>query len=183
MRYAFPSGDQVFLKEGGLISNLPAGSVTKFNPDFETLLVLPAYHVKIVGDEALEKIAGEKDTADASRLATFKTQRASQIRANTEAVIERDGFAFDGQTFPITSLYRDMFLALREAVLASTISLPQDIPTIDGNKYSLTAVNGTNFFNAFLTALKTYVADENQLLSDVNAASTKAELDAVVDSR
>lgn len=183
MRYGHPIGDAVFLKEGGLISTLPSNAVIRFTPDWDTLKLLPPHYLKIVGDAVVEKTQGEKDTGDASRLSEFKTAKILEIRNNTEAAMTRGGFTFDGTTFGITPLYRDLFFGLRSAVLDAIVSLPQDIPTQMGDKYSLTAPNATGFFTAFLGALKSYADDEATLTKAVVDASTKTELDAVVDNR
>lgn len=110
-----------------------------------------------------------------------KVARKAAVDARTEELIAA-GFVFDSRTFSLTDEWRGNWLSLY--VLNSFVpQWPVPIPDIDGNFYDLAQAELNNFMAAGFQAAFNANLTGTTLKASINAATTQAELDAVVDSR
>ena len=109
-----------------------------------------------------------------------KLQRISEIDLKTSTRI-LSGLAFDGKIFSMSLAAQNNWLALY--VFKDTFTWPKVIPTVDDEAYSLDLGDLGAFVGAGKDLVEEAKASGLTLKRQILEASTKAELDAVVDNR
>lgn len=118
---------------------------------------------------------------DAVYLAHLKQKRYDEIDLKTETLIAQ-GFTYDGHVFSLSSEAQINWTNLYQA--RALFTYPMDATTKDQDAYSIADVATVEAF--YQTGLGTvqYHLDGGRVLKvAVKAATTKAEIDAVVDNR
>jgi hypothetical protein len=139
-------------------------------------------HTLRVGSTILLESSAEVNdgTAKELPLAEYKQLRYNEIDAKTQEVLQM-GFTFDSETFSLSSKAQHNWARLQEHELEYT--WPQDVTTIDHNKYSLTQANLSDFWDAAKSAIDTALSGGRDLKKQVYDAADEAAVDAVVDTR
>ncbi len=156
-------------------------------PELSHMEGVPLHYWKVIGDTIDEMTQVEKDSADLLRLPELKEQRFEEIDGRTGDLIEQ-GFEFPPESGLVFSLSREfqlMLSGLNQERDAPEVSYPIEWNTKDDSgKLSLTDASMVRSF--YLTAMGTVLARRNSgtaLKDQIRAASTVAEVDAVVDER
>lgn len=123
---------------------------------------------------------------DESTLEEIKEIRIRKVDERTKQLIE-SGFTYNGNQFSMSDAAQKNWIALATLGLKGWVAYPYEISTKDENKVSL--ANSTEL-DAFLMAYATYQTDPSQplgtgrvLKEQISSATTKAELDLIVDNR
>lgn len=153
------------------------------NPDVSGVAAQPdkAYW-KVSGNAVVEQDATEKAATDLGRLDALKAARIEEIQERT-GELRDEGFSYSGKQFGLSPRSVDM---LEGVIIAKdSLSYPQTWNTLDElGSHDLADAAEVEVF--FMTALGTYKAIQDAgsaLKASIRAATTKAELDAVVDNR
>ncbi len=160
-----------------------------FVPDEATILAVPARHRKVEADDTIsEMTTAEKATVDdeATALAAHKEIRYAEIRVNDEALMPN--FTFQAKTFELDPPSREKWTGLKQAKDAGLINpsppTPQKVGDIDNDVLELTnQAMLDDFYSAALAAAKGHWEAGLDLRTSVFDATTRAAVDAVVDSR
>jgi hypothetical protein len=156
-----------------------SGSVTEFAGVCadQTVQTIDIHGEAIASQSGLDAVVAAHS---ACTLDEYKAAKNATIDARTDAIIA-GGFDFDGNNFSLSTEAQTNWIAL--AVFSNTFQWPVAVTTNDDREYLLSAAN----FPAFLYTGKTKVGDSiasgRALKLQVNAAITKAEVDAIVDPR
>ena len=141
--------------------------------------------IKWVNGHPVEMTQEEKDVILSSEFVQLKAQRIIQIDEKTREIIN-EGFEFDGVMISLSPNAQSMFtgvsLAIQKGYLTEA-DFPYEITTLDDNKYYLSWENADTFFGLVLYHISTRLATGRTLKVAVNEATTKEELDAVIDGR
>jgi hypothetical protein len=113
-------------------------------------------------------------------LSDQKVVRKAEIDTRTQELIA-EGMEFDGDTFSLSAYAQKNWLALK--VFKDVISWPKDITTKDDKEYSLAEADCNSFSAKSVNIPFGYVDSGRALKISIDAATTQAELDAVVDER
>jgi hypothetical protein len=141
------------------------------------------------GDDLEEMTTGEKTAVDdsAEYLDPEKDRRVAEINARTEELIETNGFEYppaSGTYFALDAGARENWSGMIEADDRSLLTFPQTVGTKDFDDYSI--ADATALANLYATALGTVKAQREAgqaLRKQIRDATTRAAVDAVVDSR
>ena len=121
-----------------------------------------------------------------AHLAAYKDKRYDNIDARTAELIDA-GFTFDDQLFSLTWQAQMNWNRLRVSVLTgvfTALDFPRDIPTLDDNEYTLAGISAAgDFFGAYANRLEERLRSGRDLKQQIREATTKAEIDAIVDTR
>ena len=154
------------------------------NPDLSAVAAVPKRYWKVVADAVVEMTQAEKDVVDATNLAGMKAARIVAVDLRTDELIAQ-GFAFAGKVFSLSLAAQAKMTGIHAVKDHPAITYPIVWNTKDDlDHHSLASAAEVEGF--YLTALGTIRAhlDSGTALHDaVNAATTQAELDAVVDLR
>lgn len=156
------------------------------NPDLSEVEGVDPKYWKISGDLVQEMSQAEKDVVDASELDEYKAAKIAKIDARTAELVMA-GFPFDGQNFSMSEAAQRNWAGMGAVLGLGLLPFPLPISTVDEGTYIL---NDSQHCLQFIGAYMLYQADPNQplgagraLKAQVNAATTKAEVDAVEDNR
>lgn len=157
-------------------------------PDIDLLSSLTRYEVKVVSGSLVEMEQSEKDAVDvAVVLPKYKLKRYIEFDKKTKLLIEQ-GFEYppgSGYLFSLTPTAQANLLGTFTARDNPAFTWPLKWPTkLDDYEYVISG--STEFESFYLTALGTIrvCRDSGTLLKDaVRSASSRAEVDAVVDNR
>ena len=135
-----------------------------------------------IANEVLDQTALNTIIHDhvALSLSDLKATKVLDIDARTREIIA-GGFAFDGQTFSLSEQAQMNWLGL--ITLQDMATWPKEVTTNADTAYSLTLGNLPTFIGAGMAVIDGAVAAGRTLKIAANAATTQAELDAVVDTR
>lgn len=117
---------------------------------------------------------------DPSPLSVYKAAKNAAIDAKTQALI-RQGFTFDGRSFSLSVNAQMNWSGLK--TFEGLLSWPVAITTNDDSEYSLSQANLTAFTGTGLGTVSAHYGSGRALKLQVNAATSKTEVDAVVDNR
>jgi len=117
---------------------------------------------------------------DGCSLSVLQENRRQEVSANTQALVSA-GFVFDSQTFDLAHMARTTWIGMYS--LRHLLTWPKNIGTMTGEEYSLSEANIEAFMGTALGAYDYILSGERTLKHSINIATTKAELDAVVDER
>lgn len=158
------------------------------NPDLSAVDGVPKEYWKVVGDTVSEMSQAEKDALVAGSLEANKKVRRKQVNIRTDALIDA-GFPFDdgnGAKVYSMSLHAQSraegIFQLKDNV---NFTWPVEWPTEDDTYYASFA-DWSEFEPFHLTmagALRAVVGSSKAIRLAIAAATTQAELDAVVDPR
>lgn len=164
------------------------------NPDLSAVDGVPLKYWKLTGDVFSEMDQGDKDAVDAATLPALKESRYLEIDTRTTELIEA-GFAYNGNVFSLSRQAQSNLLgvqasinkASRKGVLAQfeAAVFPLTFNTLDDSaRIDIATVNefDTFFDTAFGTG-KAHLESGTSLKEGVRSATTKAAVDAVVDTR
>jgi len=122
---------------------------------------------------------------DSNDLDHQKVEKNAGIDLRTQELI-LGGAAYDGETFSLSANAQRNWIATFAAIsiYEATSAWPVTVTTADDKAYDLVdAAAATNFAAAMLSAAAAPYNSGRDLKIAVNAATTQAELDAVVDNR
>lgn len=114
---------------------------------------------------------------DGCSLDDYKNARYPGIDKKTKELISA-GFTYDSETFSMSEQAQ-----LNWKDLVNNTSWPKDISTLDHNTYSLTEANKDSFLTAYRAERDGLLDSGRDLQKSIFDATTKAEVDAVVDNR
>lgn len=109
-----------------------------------------------------------------------KVAKKKAIDVKTQSII-RQGFDFDGNHFSLSPNAQLNWIGI--VVMQSAITWPLSITTDTDGDYDLAHGNLPYFVGTAMTMVGNYLASGRALKVACNAATTQAELDAVVDDR
>lgn len=110
----------------------------------------------------------------------YKLEKNQVIDHKTQELIGA-GFTFDSEVFSLSIPAQINWNTLKNS--AADFTWPMDVTTIDDAAYSLSLANLGNFWGTAMITVKTHLDSGRALKASVNAATDKAGVDAVVDSR
>jgi len=154
------------------------------NPDFSNVDGVPQKYWKISGDSIVEMTQEEKSVVDAAELVEYKNLMLTEISNNSPVVLERDGFEFDSYVFPLTKESREQYLMLAsmKSVLQYPLLLDKKDETLP--QYSILDEQVLDSFLLTVMGYANSVIDAGEALkADIRAATSKEEVDAVIDNR
>ena len=157
------------------------------NPDMSNVVGVPKKYWKIEGDLVLEMNQAEKDAVDAAHLGQHKLERYIAIDVRTDELIS-EGFEFPDGYEHYYSLSAEGQLNILGAYTAKDspyFAYPIKWPTILDD-YELSINNAATLEAFYLTAVGTVrvVRDSGTVIKEaIRAATTTAEVDAIVDPR
>lgn len=140
----------------------------------------PHYHQKTSGDGTLFEHYTWVES-----LSPLKIKRMEEIREKTRSLIETDGFQYSGKTFSCTEESQRNLIAAGENASETWFTYPLYWGTVDeldelvlSDQADLDA-----FYKAAFQAGRAFYDSERSFKVAIRAATTKAEIDAVVDDR
>ena len=156
------------------------------NPDLSQVLDVPVKYWKVSGDLVTEMSAEEKAIVDGVDLPAYKQAKISTIDAKTSELIMA-GFPFGGENFSMSEPAQRNWTGMGTVLALGLLPFPLPISTVDEGTFIL---NDQTHCLQFLGAYMLYqahpaypLASGRALKAQVNAATTKAEVDAVEDPR
>lgn len=113
-------------------------------------------------------------------ISSLKTAKCSVIDAKTDALIAL-GFGFDGQTFSLSLEAQSNWQALYN--FQNILTWPYGVTTQAQSTYVLTQGNLTSFVLSAVAVVATAVGSGRALKIQVMAATDKASVNAIIDTR
>jgi hypothetical protein len=150
------------------------------NPDLSSVESIPKEYWKIVQDDVLEMDQAEKDQVDLNNLPALKDSRFMEIDAKTCSLL-LEGFSFDNVYFSLSLAAQTNWNTLKNS--QTDFIWPVSITTIDNDTYILTQSNLGAFWSAGRDKTKDHLDSGRVLKKQIKDATTKAEVDSVVDNR
>jgi hypothetical protein len=156
------------------------------NPNVEDLLArgVPTRYWKINPDDTVEEMSPtEKEAVDNDpvQLEKLKAERRLQIDLKTQELIAK-GFVYAGKTFSLSAnaqIYWSNLLNVPADQYPLTVNTLDDLSTYE----IASAEEARAVYAAALMTVKTRLGSGTALKNRIRAATTKAEVDAVVDDR
>jgi len=154
------------------------------SPDLSAVAGFPTWKWVIEGDTIRPPTASELAAIEAARLPAAKADRIVAIDAKTAAIVT-SGIEIGAGIRISTSLAATQNLQNFVHFLNMGVAeLPQDISTLDGGVYTITNMADIARIAGILARHhETSLGAGRQLRARVLAATTQAELDAIVDDR
>lgn len=156
------------------------------NPDLSGVQGVSVKYWKITGDVVSEMTQAEKDAVDddpAGELGILKTQRYLEIDTRTQELIAA-GFVHDSKTFSLSLNAQHNWHSLLTVADKQWLTFPVTVSTFDNDEYSLANVAALdNFAQAGFNAVFGHLTSGRDLKKQIFDATTKAAVDAVVDTR
>lgn len=158
------------------------------NPDLSAVQGVASFYWKYEpsNNSFVEMNSTEKAAVDTARLPALKAKKIEEIDAKTSQIQDVYGFEFppgSGQRFSLGSEARDMLNGIIIAKDFATYPIAWNFKDQSG---VFNIPDATTVVQFYMTAVGTFKAVQDSgtaLKSAVRAATTKAELDAVVDPR
>jgi hypothetical protein len=131
-----------------------------------------------------EMTAEEKTVVDTAQLSSLKAQRIKQIDEKTEALIDQ-GFEHNGKVFSLSIGAQLNVLGLKNIIKEGRFvpGLPWNTKNDEDVYVFMTVADATVFYKTAEEVKTLRLISGTSLKSLVRAATTKAEVDAVVDDR
>ncbi len=120
------------------------------------------------------------DTFNLDSLGCNKVLRKREVNDKTTRLIEQ-GFTFDSCVFALTKTAIEYWIGIKAS--SDIITWPMNINKKDGTVYSLAEADLPSFSGQVLSTIQGYEDSGRGLRDDIDACTTQAELDAVVDNR
>ena len=154
------------------------------NPDLSNVSNVPEKYWKISGDDVVEMSLGEKEDVDNADLITYKATKFSDIDRRTDELISQ-GFVFNQMQFSLSGPAQARMMGINQIRDDSAVIYPIRWNNIDDTDYYdiPNAETFRNFYLAGVGAYRSFVDSGTELKNSVRAATTPAEVDAVIDSR
>jgi hypothetical protein len=156
------------------------------DPDLSAVVGLSVEYWKLDGDEVLAMSTLERAEVEASLLTPFKVIRLEQIDARTEELIAQ-GFTHAGKNFSLSIAAQIKWTGAYElrAFFTAADAFPFIVNTIgDDEAYSVTdEAELAQIYQTIGVTVLTVLGGDAALKIAVRAATTVAELNAVVDTR
>ena len=159
------------------------------NPDLTGLDgVVDVQYWKITGDHVTEMTAAEKTAVDdaPTNMVACRTIAHDEIDERTSELISQ-GFTHATSVFSLSDSAQRNWLGLQIGVSSGIIGpteFPVGISTIDNESYELQdADEAVEFFTKALGTVKYWLESGRDLKVQVNNATTKAAIEAIVDNR
>jgi hypothetical protein len=154
------------------------------SPDLSAVVGLPAWQWVIEGDTIRPPTAGELAAIEAARLPAAKAERIAQIDAKTAAIVTSGVDVATGSRVSTSLAATQNLQNLVLGVNLGVADLPQDISTVDGGSYTIVnTADMVRVAGVLAVHQRTALNAGRQLRAQVLAATTQAELDAIVDNR
>ena len=141
--------------------------------------------IEIIGDSfanetLLDSIYASHEDLD---LSEYKDIKSKEIDSRTQELIS-NGFPYDGATFSLSSHAQLNWIGMKTADIQDLLTFPMGITTIDDDEYSIQNKSSlTTFYVTGLVYKKSILDSGRNLKVAVKAATTKAEIDLVLDNR
>lgn len=153
------------------------------NPDLSGVASVPKKYWKTVNDDVLEMTQAEKDDVDAANLASSKVIRKQQVDDRTVELI-REGFTWDAKLFSLSDRAQMNWADLKYSTDAGIVVPPVEISTMNDTGYTLaTTTDVADFYTVSYNTKQEHVSSGRGLKEQIDAATTQAELAAIVDTR
>lgn len=154
------------------------------NPDMSAVAGLAAWQWVIDGDAVRPANASELASAETAMMPTWREQRIVAINARTAAIIESGAVQVNGVSVSTALTNQVSLSTLKQLADMGLASYPQQVSATNGGIYTITS--GTDFRRVAGLVAK-FVMDAKSagraLRQQVIAATTKSQLDAVLDNR
>jgi len=147
------------------------------DPDLSNVAGVPTKFWKLSGNVVTEMSLDEKDVV---YLASNKAARYNAVDFRTTQLIEA-GFTYASKSFSLSGPAQLNWLTLQ--AIANKFTWPVKISTLDNGEYSLEQVNLDAFAQIAKDKTQGHLDSGRALKLQINAATTQAALDAVVDTR
>lgn len=154
------------------------------NPDLSAVAGLPTWQWVVDGDSVRPPTVDELAAMETSRLLAAKAERIAAIDAKTASMVTSGVEVAPGRRVSTSLAATQNLQNLVLGVNLGVADLPQDISTVDGGCYTI--VNTADMVRvAGVLAIHQRAALNagRRLRTQVLAATTQAELDAIVDDR
>jgi hypothetical protein len=160
------------------------GAVYLLYPDLNIVNNVDRAYWKIVNDQLVEMDTYEKSVVDQARLPELKLAKAEEVDRRTQQLIE-GGFTHDSVEFSLSENAQKNWNRLYSMLLSGTLVYPVSVSAKDISVlYELAdAAAVTAFYTAMNTTIESHLQSGRNLKAQIFAATTKAELDAIVDPR
>lgn len=158
------------------------------NPDMSPVAAVPTKYWKLTGDALSEMSQAEKDVVDAADFPAYKQAKNAAIDQRTVELINQ-GFLYSSKVFSLSSSAQSYWNGLGNLAANGLLTEPDDFPmtvnTLDDTDTHdiVNIANAIGLFAAAAATIKGHLASGTALKTQVRAATTVAEVDAVVDSR
>lgn len=176
------------LKKSVHTPDVPA-AIWVINPNLTAVAGIPPAYWKINPDDSVvEMTQTEKDAVDAAELDTHKAIKFAEINKRTGELIEQ-GFEFpagSGAFFSLSDHAQRNLIGLDSARDDSRFTWPLKWNRKDDKNGALNitdSISARNFFLTAVGAVRAHRDSGTELKDQVRAATTKAAVDAVVDTR
>ena len=118
-------------------------------------------------------------------LADAKKDLKKKVMLRTDELYNETGAVFDGHTFRVGENSKDAWIGihLSKDFMNSQGMFPMNLRDKDGESYSLTYENVDNFYYTMLGGVSAIDATENPIMAAIDAATSAADLAAIVDDR
>jgi len=154
------------------------------NPDLSPVSGVETKYWKLTGDVLSEMNQSEKDAVDAACLPACRETKLAAITARTYELIS-GGFTFATKQFSLSQAAQTQMIGLNMVREDENVTWPVVWSTLDDDDcYNIP--DAATFYSFYMTAMGTYryYFDTGATLkASVRAATTIAEVDAVVDER
>jgi hypothetical protein len=168
------------------VATLVASNPDEFmaDPDLDIIKDVDPAYWKIDDDKLVEMDQAEKDVVDTERLPSLKVAKDEAIDKRTGELIAK-GFDYDDHHFSMSSNAQATLSAVAMEARMNDLTYPAKVSTADesveyeiGDQPALRAL-----YRAFNTRLRNRLQSGRTIKKEVRDATTKAELDAIVDPR
>lgn len=151
------------------------------NPDLTAVAGVPSKYWKITGDVVAEMSSAEKDTAE---LDNIKSAKNVAIDGKTTSLIDI-GFTYAAKQFSLSLPSQIKLIGAHELKDDAALTYPITWNTIDDfDKHDIdNATALDNFYKTALGTIRAHLDSGTALKNQIRAATTIAEVDAVVDNR
>jgi hypothetical protein len=138
--------------------------------------------IEIWGESVLDKTALDAVIAahDSYNIQTHKSKMYTAIDARTSYLISQ-GFTYDGHLFSLSLVAQHNWDTIHTN--KAVFSFPFEVTTLDNNTYALNYSNVDSFWGTAVLTVKTHWDSGRVLKKQVFEATTKTQIDAVVDTR
>jgi hypothetical protein len=154
------------------------------SPDLSAVAGLPVWQWVIEGDTIRPSRAGELAAMEASRLPAAKAERIAAIDAKTAAIVTSGVEVAPGVRISTSLAATQNLQNFIHFLNMGVAELPQNISTLDGGAYTIANMADIARIAGILARHHETILDAGrQLRAQVLAATTQAELDAIVDNR
>jgi hypothetical protein len=154
------------------------------SPDLSAVAGLPVWQWVVDGDSVRPPTTDELAAIEAARLPAAKAERIASIDAKTAAIVTSGVDVAPGSRVSTSLAATQNLQNLVLGVNLGVADLPQDISTVDGGSYTIVnTADMVRVAGVLAVHQRTALNAGRQLRARVLAATTQAELDAIVDTR